>query len=160
MRFFWNLQQKCVGFQASEYFVNRPEPTKAVGMTGELTKGKFKSCAEKNKPFGEGESPCKHRANVHLRRLQGRKPLTPMPPSGGRLRGHDPQKGNGVSTDTQRIFTPTYDSSISHSEPSRSLSSSHKSAPLTSRMRIIMIAKANRIFFRLVFHVSADSFSV
>ena len=69
------------------------EPTKAVGVTVELTKGKFKGCAEKNKPSGEGESSCKHRANVHLRRSQGRKPLTPMPPSGGSLRGHRPQKG-------------------------------------------------------------------
>ena len=68
------------------------EPTKAVGITGEPTERKFGTVQEKNKPSGEGESPCKHRANVHLRRLQGRMPLTPMPPSGGRLRGHEPQK--------------------------------------------------------------------
>ena len=70
------------------------EPTKAVGMMGILVERKMGAVQEKNKPSGEGESPCKHRANVHLRRSQGQKPLTPMPPSGGKLRGHKPQKGN------------------------------------------------------------------
>ena len=74
------------------------ESTKAVGTTGELRERKFEAVQGKIKPSGEGESPCKHRANVHLRRSQGRKPLTPMPPSGGRLRGHGPQKGNVVDT--------------------------------------------------------------
>ena len=39
---------------------------------------------------------CKHRKNVHFCRLQGQKPLTPMPPAGGSLRGHGPQKGKRV----------------------------------------------------------------
>ena len=51
------------------------EPTKAVGMMGILVERKMGAVQEKNKPSGEGESPCKHRANVHLRRSQGRKPL-------------------------------------------------------------------------------------
>ena len=39
---------------------------------------------------------CKHRKNVHFCRLQGRKPLTPMPLAGGSLRGRGPQKGKRV----------------------------------------------------------------
>ena len=44
----------------------------------------------------QGKGTCKHRKNVHFCHLQGRKPLTPMPPAGGSLRGHRPQKGAKV----------------------------------------------------------------
>ena len=81
-------------------------PTKAVGITGEVLEGKFGGCAEKNKPSGEGESSCKHRANVHLRRSQGQMPLTPMPSSGGRLRGHRPQKATKQLSRADRIVYP------------------------------------------------------
>ena len=49
---------------------------------------------KKESPQGKGT--CKHRKNVHFCYLQGRKPLTPMPPAGGSLRGHRPQKGAQV----------------------------------------------------------------
>lgn len=51
---------------------------------------------EKGEKLGKGV--CKHRKNVHFCRLQGRKPLTPMPPAGGSLRGHGSQKGKSVKT--------------------------------------------------------------
>ena len=47
--------------------------------------------SKKESPQGKGT--CTHRKNVHFCHLQGRKPLTPMPPAGGSLRGHRPQKG-------------------------------------------------------------------
>ena len=59
----------------------------------------FRQCCQEvgsKKGVSARKGTGKHRKNVHFCYLQGRKPLTPMPPAGGSLRGHRPQKGAQV----------------------------------------------------------------
>ena len=59
----------------------------------ERTCGQHCQEVSSKKDSQQGKGTCKHRKNVHFCHLQGRKPLPPMPPAGGSLRGHRPQKG-------------------------------------------------------------------
>ena len=58
--------------------------------------------AEKKNSCGDVR-PCKHRGKISSHRLQGQKPLTPMPPAGGRFtvperRGDEYQKNTNSAS--------------------------------------------------------------